>query len=127
MLRYDFLLGSFLKIFSRRSCSYSLIYYIFGDLIQYRVDDDKLDYPLLFSVKEISREQAKEYLTINPGLAKHPETGVEFSEEDALRKIQQSVELVMRQRFHVEIINPKSGIVINFGGNQTKEESFEGN
>jgi len=40
----------------------------FGDLVQYKVDEDKPDYPLSFSVKEISREQAKGYLVKYPEL-----------------------------------------------------------
>jgi hypothetical protein len=93
----------------------------FGDLVQYKVDEDKTDYPLAFSVKEISNEQAKEYLVNNPELAKHPETGIKLSEEDAIRKIQQDVELSMWQRFNTENINSESGVVITFNKNQAEE------
>jgi len=94
----------------------------FGDLVQYKVDEEKPDFPLSFSIKEISEEQAKEYLVKNPELAKHPDTGKVLLEKDALRRIQQDVELAIWQRFEVENINPKAGIVINFGNNDNKED-----
>lgn len=89
----------------------------FGDLVQYKVDEVKSDFPLSFSVKEISEERAREYLIQHPDLSRHPETGEDLSEEKALRRIQQDVELAIWQRFDIENINLESGVVINFGSN----------
>ncbi len=97
----------------------------FGELVQYKVDEDKPDFPLSFSVKEISRERAKGFLVNHPELAKHPDTGEKLSEEEALRRIQQDVELTIWQRIAVENINPKSGVVINFGDADNEEKTIE--
>ena len=97
----------------------------FGTLAYYRIDDDKPDFPILFSVKEISIQRAKEYIVKNPNLSKHPETGIMLSEEDALKRIQQDVELDILMRFRVEDIDSKAGIIINFGNSDNSKGSAD--
>jgi len=86
----------------------------FGDLVQSKVEEDKPDFPFLFSITEISKERAKEYLVKNPELRNHPETGEKLSKDDAIRRLQQDVELAIWQRIRIENVNPDSGIVVKF-------------
>jgi hypothetical protein len=86
----------------------------FGEFVHYKVDEDKPDFPLSISVNIISEEKAKEYLVKNPDLAKQLDTGEVLSEKDAIRKVQQHVELAIWQRFKIENVDKKSGIVIKF-------------
>ena len=67
-----------------------------------------------------------EYLVKSPELRKQHETDATLPEEDALRRMQQYVEIAIWQRFDIENINPKSGIIINFGNNDGNEDKSEG-
>lgn len=87
---------------------------MFGDFVQYKVDKDKSDFPLSVSVKEISDEKAKKYIVDHPELKKKEGTEETLSEEEAVRKLQQTVELAIWQRFRIENVNKKAGVVIKF-------------
>jgi len=90
----------------------------FGTLVQFKVNEKMPDFPLQFSIKEISIERAKEYLIKYPNLLKNSLLGKEISSEEAIRKIQQDVELAIWQRNHIQDIDAKAGVIIEF--RQTK-------
>ena len=96
---------------------------IFGDLVQYKVDENKSDFPLSFTLTEISEERAKKYIVDHPEFTKHPESGVELLEDDALRKVRQNIELALWQKFDIENIDQEAGVVINFDNNETASET----
>lgn len=96
-------------------CDFSKI----GTLTQYKVDEKTSDFPLQIFIKEISIERAKEYLNKYPQLLKHPESGKEMSFEDALRIVQQDIELAIWQRNFLENLDFNAGVIIE--PKQTKE------